>query len=65
LANATGKVYTLAILSLNDTYIKVGLPGGEAGNFIVQVNLKTTGDSIIINGSNQFTYVFSVASISP
>jgi hypothetical protein len=65
LANSTGKVYTLTVLSLNDTYLKVGLPGGEAGDFIVQVNLKTTGDSIIVNGSNQFSYVFSVASISP
>ncbi len=28
LSNATGKIYPLAILTINDTYIKVGLPGG-------------------------------------
>ena len=28
LSNQTGKIYQLTILSLNETYIKVGLPGG-------------------------------------
>lgn len=38
LSNSTGKVYRMRILKLNDTYIKVGIPGGLAGNFKVQVN---------------------------
>jgi hypothetical protein len=38
LSNSTGKVYRMRILSLNDTYIKVGIPGGLAGKFKVQVN---------------------------
>lgn len=38
LANSTGKVYHMRILTLNDTYIKVGIPGGLAGKFKVQVN---------------------------
>jgi hypothetical protein len=65
LANSTGKIYSLKVLTINDTYIKVGLPGGDAGDFTVQVNLATTGDSVIVGGSNQFSYAFSINSISP
>jgi hypothetical protein len=39
LANATGKVYQMRILTLNDTFIKVGIPGGLAGHYKVQVNV--------------------------
>ena len=35
LSNATGKIYNLNILSLNDTSIKAGLPGGREGAFTV------------------------------
>ena len=38
LSNATGKVSQLSVLSSNNTYIKVGLPGGNEGGYIVQVN---------------------------
>jgi hypothetical protein len=41
LSNATGKIYQLAILDFNNTYIKTGIPGGNAGNFVVQVNHQT------------------------
>ena len=33
LANASGKVYEMRILSLNDTNIECGIPGGLPGNF--------------------------------
>jgi hypothetical protein len=46
-------------LELNDTYIKVGLPGGLEGDYIVEVNHHTIGDSIpATTGSNAFTYAF-------
>jgi len=51
---------------LNSTYIKVGLPGGSAGNYIVQVNTVANGDSVAGSAnSNAFSYVVSVASVSP
>ena len=33
LANASGKVYEMRILSLNNTNIECGIPGGLPGNF--------------------------------
>jgi hypothetical protein len=33
LSNATGKIYQLPILSMNDTFILAGLPGGNEGDF--------------------------------
>ena len=44
LANSSGKVYPMRILSLNDTYIKTGIPGGLAGNYKVEVNLIGRGE---------------------
>ena len=38
LANGSGKVYPMRILNLNDTYIRVGIPGGLTGNYKVEVN---------------------------
>jgi hypothetical protein len=35
LANSSGKVYGMRILTINDTYIKVGIPGGLAGKYKV------------------------------
>ena len=38
LSNATGKIYQLPVLeiaSMNNTYLKVGLPGGRQGVFTV------------------------------
>lgn len=39
LANSSGKVYKMRVLSLNDTYIKTGIPGGLTGKYNVQVNI--------------------------
>ena len=67
LANATGKVYPLNIMSITNTSIKVGLAGGLAGRFTVQVNMPaTTGDSLPYSAnSNIFDYKFDIASVSP
>ena len=35
LSNATGKIYELKVLMINNTFIKAGLPGGAAGTYFV------------------------------
>lgn len=67
LSNSSGKVYQLSILYFNSTYIRAGLSGGLAGNFIVQVGIPSTvGDSIAATvGSNTFSYSVVINSISP
>jgi hypothetical protein len=66
LSNATGKIYQLPVLSLNDTNIKAGLPGGREGPFTLQVNHLNYGDSIPATvGADAFTYAFTVFSVSP
>lgn len=66
LSNSTGKVYQLKVLSLNNTHIKAGLPGGNAGNYKVEVNVPSTGDSIVSSaGANNFAYELKITSISP
>ena len=66
MSNSTGKVYTLNVLSITNTLIKVGLPGGNAGDFIVEVNHQTNGDSIAGGvDTNKFSYIFAIDSISP
>ena len=65
LSNQTGKIYQLTILSLNETYIKVGLPGGQAGDFKVEVNTVANGDSVSTGNASAFSYVFGIASVSP
>lgn len=67
LTNSTGKIYTLKVLSLSDTTIKVGLSGGLPGTFTVQVSLaSSSGDSVPATiGADQFSYVVKITSISP
>ena len=67
LANSTGKIYTLKVLSITDTTIKVGLSGGLPGIFTVQVSLPSSnGDSVPATvGADQFSYVVKITSISP
>jgi hypothetical protein len=66
LANASGKVYPMRILQLNDTFIKVGIPGGLAGKYKVQVNLIGLGE-IMPNSStvNDFAYELVMTSVTP
>jgi hypothetical protein len=66
LSNATGKIYPLKVLSINNTEIKVGLPGGNAGSYKVEVNVASIGDSLATTaGANDFTYELKINSISP
>jgi hypothetical protein len=44
LANATGKIYKLRVISVNDTTIVCGLPGGNAGRYSVKVTINDLGD---------------------
>lgn len=43
LANSSGQVYQMRVLTLNDTYITVGIPGGLTGKYEVEVNLIGVG----------------------
>jgi hypothetical protein len=67
LSNSTGKIYSLKVLTLTDTMIKVGLSGGLPGIFTVHVSLPgSNGDSIPATvGADQFSYVVSITSVSP
>jgi hypothetical protein len=66
LSNSTGKVYRMRILTLNDTYIKVGIPGGLAGKFKVQVNVIGLGEIMPFNSTcNDFTYELVINSVTP
>ncbi len=66
LANSSGKVYRMRVLTLNDTYIKVGIPGGLTGKYKVQVNLIGLGEAIPNNtNANDFAYELIINSVSP
>ncbi len=67
LANATGKIYRLKVLALNNSYIKVGLSGGLPGVYTVEVTLSSTaGNSVpAANGTNIFEYKLHVISVYP
>lgn len=66
LANSSGKVYRMRVLTLNDTYIKVGIPGGLTGRYKVQVNLIGLGEAIPNNtNANDFAYELIINSVSP
>jgi hypothetical protein len=66
LSNSSGKIYQLSILDSSDTYLKVGLSGGLAGAFTLQVNLPVAGDSVAASaGADLFNYAVSIQSISP
>lgn len=54
------------MLSLTNTQIKVGLPGGRSGVYTVEVNVAANGDSIAGSlNSNVFKYELSMASVTP
>jgi IPT/TIG domain len=67
LSNSSGKVYKLKVISINDSIIVAGLPGGYPGTFTVQITKPdTSGDSIPATvGADEFQYLFSITSISP
>lgn len=56
----------MRILKLNDTYIKVGIPGGLAGKYKVQVNLIGIGEALPSSSTvNDFTYELVITSVTP
>lgn len=66
LSNSSGKVYQLNVLDNNDTSILVGLSGGLAGDYVLQVNLQVLGDSVpFSDGADSFSYSVTVTSVSP
>ena len=66
MANASGKVYEMRVLSVNDSVIECGLAGGTPGNFDVMVTLDGFGDIPPVNDSiNNFAYELVIDSISP
>lgn len=46
LTNSSGKVYEMRVLSVEDTLITCGIPGGLPGDFEVKVNLNGAGDAV-------------------
>lgn len=66
LANSSGKVYHMRILTLNDSYIKVGIPGGLTGKYKVEVNLIGVGEAIPnTTNVNDFAYELVINSVTP
>lgn len=66
LANTSGKVYEMRILTIIDTQIECGIPGGLPGDFDVVVEIDGLGDvpaSPVT--ANDFTYELTIDSISP
>lgn len=58
------RIYRLAVLEMNDTYIKAGLGGGKKGNYKVQVVLDGVGEiNASSTGANNFTYEVYIQSI--
>lgn len=66
LANATGKVYRMRVLEVNDTVVKCGIPGGLPGRFDVKVGIDGLGDILPVNAAaDDFTYELVVDTITP
>jgi hypothetical protein len=66
LTNSTGNIYEMKVLSVIDTFIKAGIPGGLPGKFDVNV-IKTGFGYAIPNPTtaNDFTYEVEITGISP
>lgn len=66
LANSSGKVYKMRVLVLNDTYIKVGIPGGLTGKYKVQANIIGVGEALPNTTTcNDFAYELVINSVTP
>lgn len=66
LANSTGRVYPMRVLSLNDTVITCGLPGGLQGGYDVKVMIDGIGDATPVTVDvDDFKYELAIESISP
>ena len=58
LSNSSGRVYQLKAITINNTYIKCGLPGGLPGNYTLQLNYPFTTGLAFVNASgvDHFAY---------
>ncbi len=57
LTNSSGNIYQMKILSVNDTFITAGIPGGLPGLFKVNVIKVGFGNAIALPKTvNDFTY---------
>ena len=66
LANSSGRVYQMRVVSVNDTLIECGIPGGLPGRFEVLVNVEGFGDIPPLSPTdNDFVYELIIDSISP
>lgn len=66
LANATARVYEMRVMSVNDTTILCGIPGGLPGSYRVQVTINGSGTvPLLSNTSNLFNYELVITGISP
>lgn len=66
LANSTGRVYPMRVLSLNDTVITCGIPGGLQGVYDVKVMIDGVGDALPITSDvDDFRYDLAIESVSP
>lgn len=56
----------MRVLKLNDTYIKVGIPGGLTGKYKVEVNIIGVGEALPNTANvNSFNYELVINSVTP
>lgn len=66
MSNLSGNVYQMKILSVTDTEIKAGIPGGLPGKFDINVIKDGFGSAVSIPATaNDFTYEVIIMGISP
>ena len=66
LSNGTGNIYKMKVLTITDTFIQAGIPGGLPGLFDVNV-IKSGSGYASVNPvtANDFTYEVVITSVSP
>ena len=67
LSNSSGRVYQLKPITINNTYIKCGLPGGLPGNYTLQLNYPFSSGLAIIDakGIDHFAYTTPIHLVYP
>jgi len=66
MTNSSGNVYQMKVLSVTDTQIKAGIPGGLPGTFDINVIKEGFGNALPATiTANDFVYEVSIASITP
>ena len=66
LTNSTGKMYEMRVVTITDTQIECGIPGGLSGNFQVEVNKNGFGNIPAVPATaNDFVYEVTIDGITP